>query len=108
MPQNRILSGLRFDLKDVSIFKSNKLVFDYNYFFKQDRVSEMETESPFYQLLNIGINTSIGEKERFDLSFGCKNLLNTEFIDHLSRLKNIGLESPGRNIYFKLTYQFSN
>lgn len=108
MPQNRILSGLRFDFQDISIFKSNKLVFDYNYFFKQDRISEMETKSPFYQLLNIGINTSIGEKERFDLSFGCKNLLNTEFIDHLSRLKNIGLESPGRNIYFKLTYQFSN
>ena len=108
MPQNRILSGLRFDFKDISIFKSNKLVLDYNYYFKQDRVSVIETESPFYQLLNISVNTSIGKKERFDLNFGCKNLLNTEYIDHLSRLKNIGLESPGRNIYFKLTYQFSN
>jgi iron complex outermembrane receptor protein len=108
MPQNRILSGLRFDFKDISIFKSNKLVLDYNYYFKQDRVSVIETESPFYQLLNISVNTSIGKKERFNLNFGCKNLLNTEYIDHLSRLKNIGLESPGRNIYFKLTYQFSN
>lgn len=108
MPQNRILSGLKFDVKDILFFKSNKISIDYNYFFKQDNVSEIEAKSPFYQLVNIGVNTTCGKKGNFDVNIGCKNLLNTEFIDHLSRLKNIGLESPGRNIYFKLTYQFSN
>jgi len=107
MPQNRILSGLKFDVKDVLFFKSNKISIDYNYFFKQDKVSELESESPFYQLVNIGINTTCGKKENFDLNIGCKNVLNTTFIDHLSRLKNLGLESPGRNFYLKLSYNFS-
>ena len=107
MPQNRILSGLKFDVKDVLFFKSNKISIDYNYFFKQDNVSEIEAKSPFYQLVNIGVNTTCGKKENFDVNIGCKNLLNTTYIDHLSRLKNIGLESTGRNFYIKLSYNFS-
>ena len=107
MPQNRILTGLKLDLPNFSIFKSNTVVLDYNYFFKQDYVSDLETKTPAYKLVNVAFNSKLGSSENIEWSIGCKNLFNEMYIDHLSRLKNIGLESPGRNIFFKLTYRFT-
>ena len=108
MPQNRILTGLKLDLPNFSIFKSNTVVLDYNYFFKQDYVSDLETKTPAYKLVNVAFNSKLGSSENIEWSIGCKNLFNEMYIDHLSRLKNIGLESPGRNIYFKFVYRFNN
>jgi iron complex outermembrane receptor protein len=107
MPQNRILTGLKLDLPNFSIFKSNTFVLDYNYFFKQDFVSVFETKTAAYKLVNVAFNSKIGLSRNIEWSIGCKNLFNEMYIDHLSRLKNIGLESPGRNIFFKLTYRFT-
>ena len=107
MPQNRILTGLKLDLPNFSIFKSTTFVLDYNYFLKQDFVSDLETKTSAYKLVNVAFNSKIGSSKNIEWSIGCKNLFNEMYIDHLSRLKNIGLESPGRNIFFKLTYRFT-
>jgi serine/threonine-protein kinase len=39
---------------------------------------------------------------------GCKNLLNEQYIDHLSRLKNIEMPAPGRNVYVSLNYRIKS
>ena len=108
MPQNRINTTLKFDLDNKGFFRLKTINFNYNYYFKQDRVSVIETPSPSYSILNFSIQSFFGKTERFSLNVGCKNMFNQTFIDHLSRLKNIGLESPGRNIYFKFVYRFNN
>ena len=48
-------------------------------------------------------NGTIPGKNKIDYSIGVNNLLNTRYIDHLSRLKTYEIPNPGRNIYFKLS-----
>ena len=48
------------------------------------------------------------QKKEFMVNIGVRNLLNTWYIDHLSRLKNIQMPFPGRNVYVSLKYDFSN
>ena len=61
-----------------------------------------ETTSPSYQLIHVGANFKLDYKNPLFIKVGVRNLLNENYIDHLSRLKNIGLEAPGRNIYISL------
>ncbi|MEN9997903.1 MAG: hypothetical protein RI922_893 [Bacteroidota bacterium] len=107
MPQNRISSTIRIDLKMNSWFKITEIVVQHAYLFQQNRVASFETPSPGYQLINIGTNWKLGKKSPMNIGFGIKNLLNTTYIDHLSRLKNIQVSQPGRNVYLSLKYTFS-
>jgi outer membrane receptor protein involved in Fe transport len=38
---------------------------------------------------------------------GVKNVFNEQYFDHLSRLKILGLNNPGRNFYVNLIIKFS-
>jgi iron complex outermembrane receptor protein len=107
MPQNRIGSTVRFDFKMKSFVKLEEVVIQHNYLFEQNRVASYETKSPSYQLVNIATNWSIGKKTPFIFGLGVKNLFNENYIDHLSRLKNIQISQPGRNIYVSLKYTVS-
>ena len=70
--------------------------------FEQDKTSSYEIASDAYQLINIGCAGSFLKKHKIDFSFGVNNLLNTNYIDHLSRLKAYSIPNPGRNFYVKL------
>lgn len=68
-------------------------------YFRQSRVSEFETETPAYNLVNLGVGgeTSIfGKTLEIQLSAG--NLFDKAYISHLSRLKPDGIYNIGRNI----------
>ena len=43
---------------------------------------------------------------KIDYAVGVNNLLNSRYVDHLSRLKTYEIPNPGRNIYIKLIFQF--
>ncbi len=107
MPQNRINSTIRFDLKMKSWIKLTEIVVQHSYLFEQNRVASFETQSAAYQLINIGTNWKLGKKAPVTVGFGVKNLLNASYIDHLSRLKNIQVSQPGRNFYVSLKYSFN-
>lgn len=107
MPQNRISSTMRIDFKMNSWFKLTEIVVQHAYLFEQNRVASFETSSPAYQLINIGTTMKLGKKMPVNIGFGVKNLLNATYIDHLSRLKNIQVSQPGRNVYLSLKYTFS-
>lgn len=107
MPQNRISSTMRIDFKMNSWFKLTEIVVQHAYLFEQNRVASFETSSPAYQLINIGTTMKLGKKMPINIGFGVKNLLNATYIDHLSRLKNIQVSQPGRNVYLSLKYTFS-
>lgn len=102
MPQPRWNTSIiwRFNMKSKVQIKD--AVVQYNHFFAQNDVSQFETRSSSYGLLNCATTLQLDTKSPLQLQVGVRNLLNTNYIDHLSRLKNIGLESPGRNIYIKL------
>lgn len=107
IPQTRINTQLKFEFDMESKFQLTDIVLQNTYFFKQNRVSTYETETPAYNLLNLGVNMKIDWENPLFISCGVRNLLNTEYIDHLSRLKNLGLWGPGINAYLSLRYEFN-
>jgi len=102
MPQPRINTSIIAKLATKSKFRISEIVLQHTYFLPQNNVILFETTSVDYSLLNLGINFTSDTKLPFTLQLGVRNLTNTNYINHLSRLKNIGLESPGRNVYIKL------
>jgi iron complex outermembrane receptor protein len=65
---------------------------------KQTRLSEFETRTDGYRLLNASLQYRIDQtKLLHTISLSGKNLLNTTYRNHLSRIKEVFPE-PGRNI----------
>lgn len=106
IPQNRLNNTIKVDFKQRNKLSLNNLSAQYVHFFAQESIATFENPSPAYQLINLGFNGSISEKNKIDYSFGVNNLLNVKYIDHLSRLKTYGTPNPGRNIYVKLSLTF--
>lgn len=72
--------------------------------FRQERVSPFETASPAFNLVHLGAGGEIkalGKTLEFRLHVN--NLLDTNYIAHLSRLKPDGIANPGRNISLGMT-----
>ena len=105
IPQARINSFLKFDFDMKGAFRIKDVVLQHQYFFDQNFVAPLEVTSPAYNLINVGVNGTIGKNEQVLFGAGVKNILNTEYINHLSRLRNIDTPHPGRNLYISIKYQ---
>ncbi|MBT5859128.1 MAG: TonB-dependent receptor [Flavobacteriales bacterium] len=104
-PAHKWNNELEYEFKNVLFADKLKLSLNYNYHFKQDRIEPEEEVSEAYSL----INASIGwYKGRHQLSLHGQNLLNTEYIPHLSLLKEIegGVFEQGRSFALKYSINF--
>ena len=74
---------------------------------KQSRISQFEEETDGYSLLNLSGNwkTSFLDND-LDIFWSVDNVFDTEYYDHLSRLKESGIAGLGRNISIGLKYNF--
>ena len=79
------------------------LFINHIYNFSQTRTGLNETESPNYNLINIGTSISIDGPNTLKLKTGVKNLFNTKYIDHLSRFKSMEINAQGINFYLNLS-----
>lgn len=102
IPQPRWSNSIiaRFSMK--SKVKVDNVVVQYHYYLPQTTVAQFETASVDYGVLDVGMQMSVVGKLPLKLQFGVKNVTNTTYINHLSRLKNLGLHSIGRSFYVKL------
>ena len=67
--------------------------------FDQNNNSEFETATPGYNVFNLGFGGKLTLFEQsFDISVSGNNILNENYIAHLSRLKPDGIANIGRNI----------
>ncbi len=99
MPQSRLRSNVRFDLSKSKKFGFASVLLQHFYFFKQDRFGPLESFTDDYHLLQLAFSMRFNHKWPLELSFGVRNALNSEYINHLSRLKSLGLTEPGRSFY---------
>lgn len=107
IPQNRINTQVKIEFESERKWRITDLVIQHSFYFDQNRVTSFETTTGFYNLVHAGINIEIDTKNNpLYLNLGVKNLLNENYMDHLSRLKQIGLTMPGINFYFGLKYNF--
>jgi len=109
IPPGRITGLIKYDIGMVSNFSIERVVAQYTYFLAQDRVAAFETPTGAYGLLNVGLEMKWAFRKNHEVTLktGVRNALNTSYIDHLSRLKNIQLPFPGRNIYLSISYQIN-
>lgn len=103
IPQPRWNNSFIFRFNMKSNFKVTEFVTSFNYNFQQKFNAPLETKSIDYSLLNFGLNMKWDSiKFPMELQLGVRNALNNNYIDHLSRLKTIGISNPGRTFYAKL------
>ena len=74
---------------------------------EQNRIAQEELPNEAYTLLNLGFNASY---KKLDFHFAVKNIFNTIYTDHLSRLKtlfdDVAIPNPGSDVVFNLKYNF--
>lgn len=97
IPQARINSSVKLEFKGQKKLKLDNLSLQHFYHFSQNKTTVYETNSPAYNLIHIG--AQISYKKNIQIKLGIRNILNEKYIDHLSRLKAIETEAPGRNFY---------
>ncbi len=102
IPQPRWTNSIIARFKMESLFKMDNIVLQYNYYLPQKEVSQFETPSVDFSVLDLGIQFSIGGAVPLKLKVGVRNLTNSSYINHLSRLKPMGIQNPGRSYYAKL------
>jgi iron complex outermembrane recepter protein len=75
--------------------------------FRQSKIDLFETETAGYTLLGpgVGSNIRIG-KQTVVVFVTANNLLNAEYYNHLSRLKEVSIHEQGRSITFGITVPF--
>ena len=103
IPQSRINTLIKVPL-DFNKDETNSIGFvalQHSYYFAQDRISEFETATKAYSLFDASVTIKPGKSgsEVCTISGGVKNIFNTAYFNHLSSLKNIGIQQPGRNFY---------
>ena len=108
IPPGRFMMSFRYQLDLGKKLQIKDLLVQYTHMNKQNKLAFNETASPSYQLLDASVQLKWNGKTPVDVQFGCRNILNTSYIDHLSRLKNISMASPGRNIYISITFNINN
>ena len=76
------------------------------YVFDQANVSQFETPSDSYNLVNLEL--IFNPFKNTTLVTGIKNLLNEEYVPHLSRIKEVGpgIPEPGRSFNISVKYEF--
>ncbi len=107
IPQNRINTQVKIEFDSDRKFRITDVVIQHSIYFDQNRIGIFETATSSYNLLHAGLNMEIDTKgQALLLNVGVKNVLNENYVDHLSRLKQIGLTMPGINFYVGLKYNF--
>ena len=71
----------------------------------QFNTARNEQDTPGYFVLNAGIQ---GKTSAFTWSLYANNLLNTPYLNHLSRYRLIDLPEPGFNVGFLIRYQINH
>ena len=105
IPANQWKNNFRANF-DLSKNIKNSFVFlQANYTFNQNKIGDFETKTNDYLLLSTGVGTDIQlKKATFNLFLTGTNLLNKEYVAHLSRLKSDGIYNMGRNIVLGVNF----
>ncbi|MEN8187607.1 MAG: TonB-dependent receptor [Bacteroidota bacterium] len=75
--------------------------------FKQNKVSDFEDRSKSYSLLNFGLGGNVKiNKMKTNINFTVNNILNKEYMSHLSVLNEEGILNQGINFVFGLKFNY--
>ena len=105
IPANKWNSTLKTEFKDTNWLKESFASFNVEYILDQNNIGTFETKTNDYALLNLALGGKIKfTKVAMDISCNVNNLLNRNYISHLSRLKTEGIPNMGRNVVFGVNF----
>jgi len=105
IPAHSLTNTLRVEFGKNKRIRESYSFLSLENFFQQSRVNSLEEPTAGYSLLSAGLGGNIevmGTHMAFQISG--RNLLNTTYISHLSRLKIDGIANMGRNISLSLQF----
>tara|TARA_R110002126_G_scaffold9429_9_gene42668 strand:+ start:402 stop:2678 length:2277 start_codon:yes stop_codon:yes gene_type:complete len=100
IPANNWANTLRFEFNKINKNFSDGYGFiTLKSYFEQNKISDFETPTDGYSLMNLGIGATVKiSNQLIDFKLSANNILDKEYISHLSRLKTDGIFNIGRNI----------
>ena len=101
MPANTFQTSIKYYFLNKNIFNCREASFDHIYNSSQKKVANNESPTDDYSIINASL--LFGSKSnKINLLIGVRNLLNVEYIPHLSRLKSYEIPHLGRSYNLKL------
>lgn len=105
IPANKWNSALKTEFGDFPWLKESFASLNVEYTFAQNNTGQFETPTSGYALLHFALGGTIRFREvAMDLNLNVNNLLNRDYIAHLSRLKPDGIPNMGRNVVFGVNF----
>lgn len=98
IPANSLNHEIIYESDNCFFFDNISSILKLNYHFKQNQIGQNEAPTVAYFLTDVGIKLS---KKNHEISIHLNNLLNTEYIPHLSLLKESHIYEQGRNFVMK-------
>jgi iron complex outermembrane receptor protein len=107
IPANQFTNTLRTEFHDKKWLTNSFASATLQSVFAQNNVSEFETTSKGYSLLNFAIGGTIQvSKVDFDVNLNLNNALDKTYISHLSRLKPENIPNIGRNFIASIKFNY--
>ena len=105
IPANKLSNTLRLEFNNSQKWITDGYTFiTLNTIFDQNKIATFETSTKGYNLLNAGFGASLKLfKQEVELVVTALNILNKDYISHLSRLKIDDISNIGRNINIGLS-----
>jgi len=105
IPANKWSSTLKTEFGASNWLQESFASLNVEHVFKQNNIGNFETTTNDYTLLNFALGGKIKlEKLAIDVNCNVNNLLNRNYISHLSRLKVDGIPNMGRNVVFGVNF----
>ncbi len=106
IPANQFKNTLRFEWKELGVFKNPYGFITLQNTLDQNRNAVFETETKGYDLLSLGFGSSnVLESVKINWGLSITNLTDETYIPHLSRLKVDEIPNPGRSINLNLSVE---
>ena len=103
MPPHKLNNEIILNIDKINYLDNLSIKMNISYNFQQNRVSSLENTSDDYMLIDCSVGLN---KYEHELGIHINNLLNTEYIPHLSLLKESGIFEAARNIVLKYSFRF--
>ena len=108
VPQPRISTTIRYQVDFGQKWKLSSIECIHSANFQQIQVATFEKPSKFYQVCHASIHVQHQGPHFMDIELSAKNLFNANYIDHLSRLKNIQMPSQGRSFILSFKWKITS
>lgn len=95
MSPTKLSNTFFFNFKDFSKFSNSTFSINLASTFDQNNIDANELKTKGYSLLNLGLFTTY---KKIDFTLTANNVLDKEYVNHMSRFRQFNISEPGLNI----------